>query len=42
MDRDLRWEKERQAFDAMVSGAPETGAYEDAVGEDQGALFKRV
>jgi 2,3-bisphosphoglycerate-independent phosphoglycerate mutase len=27
MDRDLRWEKERQAFDAMVTGHPEGGAY---------------
>ena len=32
MDRDLRWEKERQAFDAMVTGAPEGGAYSDAIG----------
>jgi 2,3-bisphosphoglycerate-independent phosphoglycerate mutase len=29
MDRDLRWEKERQAFDAMVTGAPEGGTYTD-------------
>lgn len=29
MDRDLRWEKERQAFDAMVTGAPEGGMYAD-------------
>ncbi len=29
MDRDLRWEKERQAFDAMVTGAPEGGTYHD-------------
>ncbi|MEO6805973.1 MAG: 2,3-bisphosphoglycerate-independent phosphoglycerate mutase [Edaphobacter sp.] len=27
MDRDLRWEKERQAFDAMVTGRPEGGSY---------------
>ena len=27
MDRDLRWEKEKQAFDAMVTGHPEGGAY---------------
>jgi 2,3-bisphosphoglycerate-independent phosphoglycerate mutase len=27
MDRDLRWEKERQAFDAMVTGAPAGGTY---------------
>ena len=30
MDRDLRWEKEHQAFDAMVTGHPEGGAYTDA------------
>ena len=30
MDRDLRWEKERQAFDAMVTGHPEGGEYMDA------------
>jgi 2,3-bisphosphoglycerate-independent phosphoglycerate mutase len=29
MDRDLRWEKERQAFDAMVTGHPEGGTYTD-------------
>jgi 2,3-bisphosphoglycerate-independent phosphoglycerate mutase len=29
MDRDLRWEKERQAFDAMVTGAPQGGTYAD-------------
>jgi 2,3-bisphosphoglycerate-independent phosphoglycerate mutase len=29
MDRDLRWEKERQAFDAMVTGHPEGGSYSD-------------
>ncbi len=27
MDRDLRWEKEKQAFDAMVTGRPEGGTY---------------
>jgi len=27
MDRDLRWEKERQAFDAMVTGRPQGGTY---------------
>ena len=27
MDRDLRWEKERQAFDALVTGHPEGGRY---------------
>jgi 2,3-bisphosphoglycerate-independent phosphoglycerate mutase len=31
MDRDLRWEKERQAFDAIVSGRPEGGTYTDAL-----------
>src|SRR5271163_3828901 len=30
MDRDLRWEKERQAFDAMVTGHPAGGEYADA------------
>jgi 2,3-bisphosphoglycerate-independent phosphoglycerate mutase len=30
MDRDLRWEKSKQAFDAMVTGAPEGGVYADA------------
>ena len=30
MDRDLRWEKERQAFDAMVTGSPVGGSYPDA------------
>ncbi|MDE1175120.1 MAG: 2,3-bisphosphoglycerate-independent phosphoglycerate mutase [Edaphobacter sp.] len=29
MDRDLRWEKERQAFDAIVTGSPQGGAYTD-------------
>ena len=29
MDRDLRWEKERQAFDAIVTGHPEGGTYSD-------------
>ena len=29
MDRDLRWEKEKQAFDAMVTGQPEGGMYAD-------------
>jgi 2,3-bisphosphoglycerate-independent phosphoglycerate mutase len=27
MDRDLRWEKEKQAFDALVTGHPEGGTY---------------
>ena len=31
MDRDLRWEKERQAFDAMVTGQAEGGVYADAL-----------
>ncbi len=31
MDRDLRWEKERQAFDAIVTGAPAGGSYTDAM-----------
>jgi 2,3-bisphosphoglycerate-independent phosphoglycerate mutase len=30
MDRDLRWEKERQAFDALVTGHPVGGTYADA------------
>jgi 2,3-bisphosphoglycerate-independent phosphoglycerate mutase len=29
MDRDLRWEKEHQAFDAMVTGHPSGGEYAD-------------
>src|SRR6266566_1485837 len=31
MDRDLRWEKERQAFDALVTGHPEGGLYSDPI-----------
>ena len=31
MDRDLRWEKERQAFDAMVTGAPVGGTYAEPI-----------
>ncbi len=31
MDRDLRWEKERQAFDAMVTGQAEGGRYGSAL-----------
>ena len=31
MDRDLRWEKERQAFDAMVAGNAPGGSYHDAL-----------
>jgi 2,3-bisphosphoglycerate-independent phosphoglycerate mutase len=30
MDRDLRWEKAKQAFDAMVTGQAEGGVYADA------------
>lgn len=30
MDRDLRWEKSKQAFDAMVTGQAEGGTYLDA------------
>jgi 2,3-bisphosphoglycerate-independent phosphoglycerate mutase len=32
MDRDKRWERERKAFDAMVCGKAEGGAYADAIG----------
>jgi 2,3-bisphosphoglycerate-independent phosphoglycerate mutase len=31
MDRDLRWEKEHQAFDALVTGHPLGGTYTDAL-----------
>jgi 2,3-bisphosphoglycerate-independent phosphoglycerate mutase len=31
MDRDRRWEREKMAFDAMVTGAPEGGLHRDAV-----------
>ena len=31
MDRDRRWERERKAFDAMVTGKAEGGAYTDPV-----------
>ncbi|MFZ0793572.1 MAG: 2,3-bisphosphoglycerate-independent phosphoglycerate mutase [Candidatus Korobacteraceae bacterium] len=31
MDRDRRWEREKKAFDAMVSGDAEGGRYTDAV-----------
>ncbi len=31
MDRDLRWEREHKAFNAMVAGQAEGGAYTDAV-----------
>ncbi|HEX4286955.1 MAG TPA: 2,3-bisphosphoglycerate-independent phosphoglycerate mutase, partial [Terracidiphilus sp.] len=31
MDRDKRWERERKAFDAMVAGKAEGGAYADPV-----------
>ncbi len=35
MDRDMRWEREKKAFDAMVGGAAEGGAYTDAVARVQ-------
>jgi 2,3-bisphosphoglycerate-independent phosphoglycerate mutase len=31
MDRDRRWEREKKAFDAMVTGQAEGGAYKDAI-----------
>jgi len=31
MDRDCRWEKEKQAFDALVTGHPEGGTYADPI-----------
>ncbi len=31
MDRDLRWEREHKAFNAMVRGQAEGGAYRDAI-----------
>ncbi len=31
MDRDMRWEREKKTFDAMVTGVAEGGAYTDAV-----------
>jgi 2,3-bisphosphoglycerate-independent phosphoglycerate mutase len=31
MDRDRRWEREKKAFDAMVKGQAEGGAYPDAI-----------
>jgi 2,3-bisphosphoglycerate-independent phosphoglycerate mutase len=31
MDRDLRWEKEKQAFDALVTGQPEGGRYPNPI-----------
>jgi 2,3-bisphosphoglycerate-independent phosphoglycerate mutase len=31
MDRDMRWEKSKQAFDAMVTGTPEAGQATDAL-----------
>jgi len=31
MDRDRRWEREKKAFDAMVKGLAEGGAYRDAI-----------
>ena len=41
MDRDKRWERERKAFDAMVNGKAEGGAYPDAVDAHQGVLQRR-
>ena len=41
MDRDLRWEKEKQAFDAMVTGQPEGGTYGSSHRSRQGALQQR-
>ncbi len=35
MDRDLRWEKERKAFDAMVTGQAPGGKYRDALARVQ-------
>jgi len=35
MDRDLRWEKSKQAFDAMVTGQAEGGTYPDAAARIQ-------
>ncbi len=35
MDRDMRWEKERKAFDAMVTGQAEGGSYQDPVARIQ-------
>ncbi|MEO6910986.1 MAG: 2,3-bisphosphoglycerate-independent phosphoglycerate mutase, partial [Edaphobacter sp.] len=31
MDRDLRWEKELQAFEAMVTGTAQGGSYQDPI-----------
>jgi 2,3-bisphosphoglycerate-independent phosphoglycerate mutase len=31
MDRDLRWEKEKKAFDAMLANSPEGGSYADPI-----------
>ena len=31
MDRDMRWEREKKASDAMIAGVAEGGAYEDPV-----------
>ncbi len=41
MDRDLRWEKEKQAFDAMVTGHPEGGRYPDPISPHQRTLQQR-
>ncbi len=41
MDRDKRWERERKAFDAMVTGKAEGGAYPNRRGPHQGELQQR-
>ncbi len=41
MDRDKRWERELKAYDAMVNGKAEGGAYPDAGGAHQGELQQR-
>ena len=41
MDRDKRWERERKAFDAMVNGKAEGGAYPECRGAHQGVLQQR-
>ena len=41
MDRDKRWERERKAFDAMVTGKAEGGAYPNAVRAHDGELQQR-
>ena len=41
MDRDRRWERERKAYDAMVNGKAEGGAYPDRGSAHQGKLQQR-